>query len=98
MAHGKFRSPEDLGRAVRHARVTAGLTQVELAARLGVTQRWLSELETGRPKILDARLFSVIGRLGISVTWSTNTPSTNTPSTDTPSADAPSTDGGGTDA
>lgn len=82
MAHGKLRSPEDLGRAVRHARVTAGLTQVELADRLGVTQRWLSELETGRPKILDARLFSVIGRLGISVTWSSDAPSTDAGSTD----------------
>lgn len=70
MAHGTLRSPGDLGLAVKHARTTAGLTQVELAARLGVTQRWLSELETGRPKILDARLFSVISRLGISVTWS----------------------------
>jgi HTH-type transcriptional regulator / antitoxin HipB len=98
MAHGKLRSPVDLGRAVRHARVTAGLTQVELADRLGVTQRWLSELETGRPKILDARLFSVIGRLGISVTWSTDTPSTNTPNTNTPSTDAGSTDAGSTDA
>jgi len=81
MAHGRLRSPEDLGRAVRHARVTAGLTQVELAGRLGVTQRWLSELENGRPKILDARLFSVIGRLGISVNWSTDGRSTETSST-----------------
>jgi len=72
MAHGRLRSPEDLGRAVRHARVTAGLTQMELAERLGVSQRWLSELETGRPKIFDARLFSVISRLGISVTWSSD--------------------------
>lgn len=69
MAHGQFRSPEDLGRAVRHARRRAGLSQAALAERLGVTQRWLSELETGKPKILDARLFDVISRLGISVTW-----------------------------
>ncbi len=72
MAHGRLRSTEDLGRAVRHARITAGLTQVELAEQLEVSQRWLSELETGRPKILDARLFSVIGKLGISIAWSTD--------------------------
>jgi transcriptional regulator with XRE-family HTH domain len=46
------------------------LSQDELAARLGVTQRWLSELETGKPKILDDRLFEVIARLGIVVRWS----------------------------
>ena len=70
MAHGRLRSPEDLGRAVRQARRAASLTQVELASRLGVSQRWVSELETGRPKILDARLFDVIARLGIGITWS----------------------------
>lgn len=70
MAHGRLATPQDLGRAVRHARNEAGLSQVELAARLGVTQRWLSELETGRPKILDDRLFDVITKLGITVRWS----------------------------
>lgn len=69
MAHGTLRSSEDLGRAVRHVRVVAGLTQVELAARLGVSQRWLSELETGKPKILDDRLFDVVARLGLTVSW-----------------------------
>jgi len=72
MARGRLRSPEDVGRAVRHARRTAGITQTELAGRLGVTQRWLSELENGLPKILDQRLFDVIVRLGITVTWTTD--------------------------
>lgn len=70
MARGQLRTPEDLGRAVRHARHAAGLSQRALAARLGVSQRWLTELETGKPKILDDRLFDVIAALGISVTWS----------------------------
>lgn len=69
MATGRLRSAEDLGRAVRHTRTAAGLTQVDLAARLGVSQRWLSELENGKPKILDHRLFDVITRLGLVVTW-----------------------------
>jgi HTH-type transcriptional regulator/antitoxin HipB len=67
---GQVRTPQDLGRAVRHARKAAGLSQRALAARLGVSQRWLTELETGKPKILDERLFDVIAKLGISVTWS----------------------------
>ncbi len=72
MARGQVRTPQDLGRAVRHARRTAGLSQRALAERLGVSQRWLTELETGKPKILDERLFDVIAKLGISITWTTD--------------------------
>jgi len=70
MAHGRLRSPADVGRAVRHARRELGMSQVELAERLGVSQRWLSELETGKPKILDARLFDVLAQLGLNLAWS----------------------------
>lgn len=72
MARGQLRTPQDLGRAVRHARRTAGLSQRALAARLDVSQRWVTELETGKPKILDERLFDVIAKLGISVSWSSD--------------------------
>lgn len=70
MAHGRLRSPADVGRAVRHARRELGMSQVELAERLGVSQRWLSELETGKPKILDARLFDVLAQVGLNLAWS----------------------------
>jgi len=70
MAHGTLRSPADVGRAVRHARHDLAMSQVELAERLGVSQRWLSELETGKPKILDARLFDVLAQVGLKLTWS----------------------------
>jgi len=46
------------------------MSQVELAERLGVSQRWLSELETGKPKILDARLFDVLAQVGLNLAWS----------------------------
>lgn len=69
---GQVRTPQDLGRAVRHARRAAGLSQRALATRLDVSQRWLTELETGKPKILDDRLFDVIAKLGISLTWSSD--------------------------
>ena len=69
MAHGTLRSPADLGRAVRHARKDLSLSQADLAARLDVSPRWLSELETGKPKILDARLFDVLTQLGLHLTW-----------------------------
>lgn len=40
-------------------------TQAELAVRLGVSRRYLSELETGRPKVPNAKLLSVLDQLGV---------------------------------
>lgn len=63
-------SPADLGRLVRHVRHQHGFTQRELAARIGVTHRWLSELESGRGKQANDRYFEVLGSLGITLTAS----------------------------
>ncbi|MFT3860173.1 helix-turn-helix domain-containing protein [Micropruina sp.] len=42
------RSMDELGRAVRHFRRSAGLTQLQLAEMAAVSARWLSSLEKGR--------------------------------------------------
>jgi HTH-type transcriptional regulator/antitoxin HipB len=57
--------PEDLGRFIHRIRTDAGLTQRELAVALGTTQRYLSELEAGKPKRIDANYFAVLRKLGI---------------------------------
>lgn len=58
-------SPADLGRLVRHIRLENGLNQRELSARLGVSHRWLSELESGKGKQLNERYFEILDMLGI---------------------------------
>lgn len=58
-------SPADMGRLVRHVRTSHGLTQRQLAEQLGVTHRWLSELESGKGKLLNERYFEVLRALGI---------------------------------
>lgn len=58
-------SPADLGRLVRHTRESHGLSQRELAERIGITQRWLSELESGKGKQINARYFAVLDALDI---------------------------------
>lgn len=58
-------SPADVGQLVRHVRARHGLTQRELAARLGVSQRWYSELESGKGKQANERYFEVLSALGI---------------------------------
>ena len=40
--------PRDLGAAVQGLRQSSGLTQGELAARAGVSRKWISEMENGK--------------------------------------------------
>lgn len=68
MTQANVTSPRDIGRLVRYVRLTHGLTQRELAARLGVTHRWLSELESGKGKQANERYFRVLTSLGIHLT------------------------------
>ncbi len=44
-------TPETLGQAISVQRKTLGLTQTELAARLGVTRQLVGEMERGKPGI-----------------------------------------------
>lgn len=44
-------TPSDFGHAVRHVRKERGLTQAAFAAGLGVSRKWLSEAERGKPGI-----------------------------------------------
>ncbi len=63
----ELKSPADVGRLVRHLRVSHGMSQRDLAERLGVTQRWLSELEAGKGKQANERYFEVLHLLGVRV-------------------------------
>jgi len=42
-----IQTPQRLGAAIRDARREAGLTQVQLAAKAGVSRAWLIEIEAG---------------------------------------------------
>jgi len=44
-----IRRAADVGALIRDRRKAAGLTQGALAAKLGTSQRWISELERGKP-------------------------------------------------
>jgi HTH-type transcriptional regulator / antitoxin HipB len=45
-----LKTPERLGAAIRLRRKERGLSQVELAERLGVERKWIIKLEAGNPK------------------------------------------------
>jgi transcriptional regulator with XRE-family HTH domain len=57
---GDIRTPQALGRAIQQARAVRGLSQRDLAGHLGISQRWLWELEQGKPGIFTERLFAVL--------------------------------------
>jgi len=50
MADIILRNPQQLGRLIRLKRLEQGLSQVALAAQLGVERKWVIHLESGNPK------------------------------------------------
>jgi transcriptional regulator with XRE-family HTH domain len=65
---GKVTSAESLGRILQQARLLTGLSQRELARRLGTTQRYIWELESGKPSIVMDRLFAAMRETGMELT------------------------------
>lgn len=67
----KIRTPADLGLAFQQARLAQGLTQMELARELGISQRSISEIESGKPTIYIRKLFLLMRATGLelSSTW-----------------------------
>ena len=54
-----------VGRAVRQARLDVGLTQAQVARRLGTSPTYVSVLETGRTNPTVGQLFAVALALGV---------------------------------
>jgi len=65
---GKVTSAESLGRILQQARLLSGLSQRELARRLGTTQKYIWELEAGKPSIMMDRLFAAMRETGMELT------------------------------
>jgi transcriptional regulator with XRE-family HTH domain len=65
---GRVTSPESLGRILQQARLLSGLSQRQLAERLGTTQKYVWELEAGKPSIVMARLFAAMSEVNMELT------------------------------
>ena len=57
-------TPTDLGHFIRAERRRQGVTQAELAARLGVSRKWLSAAENGKPSIAVGLAIAALRELG----------------------------------
>jgi HTH-type transcriptional regulator / antitoxin HipB len=63
-------TPEELGAALKAARIARGLRLEDLALAAGVGRRFLGELERGKPTVRLAETLRVAGALGVSITVS----------------------------
>lgn len=59
---------DELGRSIAARRKSLGLTQEELAALAGVSTRFLSSLEGGKPTARLSTVLAVLDALGLEVT------------------------------
>lgn len=63
----KLNNVRELGLAIRDARRSAGLTQLELSREANVSRRWLIAVENGEAQAPDAtKLFDTLRALNIS--------------------------------
>jgi len=63
-------TPEELGAALKSARIARGLRLEDLALAAGVGRRFLGELERGKPTVRLAETLRVAEALGVSITAS----------------------------
>lgn len=65
---GTVSSPQALGRLLQQARLMQGLSQQEVASQLGITQAYVSELETGKTSLALTRIFDIMRLTGMTLT------------------------------
>jgi y4mF family transcriptional regulator len=61
----QIRTATDVGALVRHTRRQQGISQEDLAARAGVTRRWVSALESGKARVELALVLATLDALGL---------------------------------
>lgn len=63
----QIRTSHDLGAVVRGRRQDLGWTQTELAARAGLSRKWISEVESGKATVVLSAVLRVLEALGLTV-------------------------------
>jgi transcriptional regulator with XRE-family HTH domain len=62
------RKPQDIGSTIKAARQDSGLSQEELANRLGFNRDYLVDLEAGATNLFTRRMLGAFHELGVTVT------------------------------
>lgn len=80
------RTAQQLPPLLQAFRKEAGLTQSEVALRLGVSQQTYSAMERNADKVGAARLLKLLNILGVELALSSPTPASTPPSQEAPAA------------
>lgn len=56
-----------MGQILQQSRMQQGLSQRDLAKLLGISQKWIWEMEQGKPGLLMDRLFAMLERNGVTL-------------------------------
>ena len=67
IVRAKVKNPFTLGQIIQQSRLQQGFSQRELAKMLGVSQKWVWEMEQGKPGMLMDRLFMVLEKTGVTL-------------------------------
>jgi len=63
----KIKNSYTLGHVIQQSRLQQGFSQRELANMLGISQKWVWEMEQGKPGLLMDRLFLVLEKTGVTL-------------------------------
>lgn len=64
---GDVASPQALGRMLQQARLGCGLSQQQVAHELGISQAYVSELESGKSSLALTRIFEIMRLTGLTL-------------------------------
>ena len=56
-----------LGQVLQQSRMQRDISQRELANLLGINQKWIWEMEQGKPGLLTDRLFAILEKTGVTL-------------------------------
>jgi len=63
----KIKDSYTLGQVIQQSRMQQNLSQRDLAGMLGISQKWVWEMEQGKPGILMDRLFLMLQKTGVAL-------------------------------
>ncbi|MHB1163903.1 MAG: helix-turn-helix domain-containing protein [Candidatus Nanopelagicales bacterium] len=64
---GTVTNPQALGRLLQQARLSRGLSQQQVASELGISQGYVSELESGKSSLALTRIFDIMRLTGMTL-------------------------------
>ena len=67
------RTPADLGAFIRERRTKLGLDQRSLAQKVGISRKWIIEIEKGKPRAEIGLILRTLKALGVSLELSDGT-------------------------